>query len=96
MNDIRQIYPAVPDDLIEKRPGCGQQLRFPEDIGGVLVACPSCGNKFQSDFKLGGTRMNQRRFRAMAGGQPLSPPSFIAELNPGNETDEYSRKTGNI
>jgi hypothetical protein len=40
MNDIRQIYPAVPDDLKEKRPACGQQLRFPEDIGGILVACP--------------------------------------------------------
>jgi uncharacterized protein (UPF0212 family) len=61
MNDIRQIYPAVPDDLIEKRPGCGQQLRFPEDIGGMLMACPSCGNKFQSDFKLGGTGKSANR-----------------------------------
>ena len=30
-------------------------LRFPAHIGGVLMACPSCGNTFHSDFKLGGT-----------------------------------------
>lgn len=38
---------------IEKTcPKCGQQLRFPKDIGGMLMACPSCGQKFYSDFKL--------------------------------------------
>jgi sarcosine oxidase delta subunit len=37
-------------------PECGQRLRFPKDIGGMLMACPSCGKKFYSDFKLGGTR----------------------------------------
>ena len=36
------------DDMLKKCPKCGQQLRFPEDIGGMLMACPSCGNKFQS------------------------------------------------
>lgn len=39
-------------------PQCGQMLRFPADIGGMLMACPSCGNKFHSDFKLGTTRRN--------------------------------------
>jgi hypothetical protein len=34
-------------------PKCGQQLRFPKDVGGMLMACPSCGQKFYSDFKLG-------------------------------------------
>ena len=33
---------------------CGQKLRFPNDIGGMLMACPNCGQKFQSDFKLKG------------------------------------------
>jgi len=31
---------------------CGQKLRFPIDIGGMLMACPNCGQKFRSDFKL--------------------------------------------
>jgi hypothetical protein len=44
-------------DSNEKQcPRCGQQLRFPKNIGGVLMACPSCGNKFYMDFKLGGTK----------------------------------------
>jgi len=49
------------DDMPKKCPKCGQQLRFPEDIGGMLMACPSCGNKFQSDFRLGGTRKRAKR-----------------------------------
>ena len=40
----------------KKCPKCGQQLRFPKNIGGMLMACPSCGEKFHSDFKLGGAR----------------------------------------
>ncbi len=40
----------------KKCPKCGQQLRFPKNIGGMLMACPSCGKKFHSDFKLGGAR----------------------------------------
>lgn len=36
-------------------PSCGQRLRFPKNVGGVVMACPSCGEKFSSDFKLGGT-----------------------------------------
>ena len=46
---------------VKKCPKCGQQLRFPEDIGGMLMACPSCGNKFHSDFKLGSTRRSNHR-----------------------------------
>lgn len=31
------------DNIEMKRPECGQQLRFPKIIGGMLMACPSCG-----------------------------------------------------
>ena len=40
----------------KKCPACGQQLRIPRNVGGMLMACPSCGAKFHSDFKLGGAR----------------------------------------
>ncbi len=50
-------------DHIEKRcPKCGQQLRIPKNIGGVLMVCPTCGKKIHSDFKLSGvTRRVPRR-----------------------------------
>ncbi len=48
-------------DYIEKKcPNCGQQLRFPQHVGGLLMECPSCGKKFHSDFKLGNTRRVKR------------------------------------
>jgi DNA-directed RNA polymerase subunit RPC12/RpoP len=47
------------DHTVKKCPKCGQQLRFPENIGGMLMACPSCGNKFHSDFKLGSNQSTQ-------------------------------------
>ncbi len=40
----------------KKCPKCGQQLRFPKNVGGMLMACPSCGEKFHSDFKLDGAK----------------------------------------
>ena len=40
---------------------CGQKLRIPKNIGGMLMACPSCGDTFHSDFKLGGVRQNAHR-----------------------------------
>jgi len=40
-------------DFIQKKcPKCGQELRFPKNIGGMLMACPTCGQRFYSDFKL--------------------------------------------
>ncbi|WP_029459812.1 hypothetical protein [Solidesulfovibrio alcoholivorans] len=33
-------------------PGCGQALRFPGNIGGMLMACPVCGHRFASPFTL--------------------------------------------
>lgn len=35
-------------------PKCGQALRFPEHIGGMLMACPSCGHRFATPFRLAG------------------------------------------
>jgi predicted amidophosphoribosyltransferase len=44
-------------------PECGQRLRFPKDVGGLLMACPSCGKKFNSDFKLGGANKQKAQHR---------------------------------
>lgn len=33
-------------------PRCGQALRFPAGIGGMLMACPNCGHHFVSPFRL--------------------------------------------
>lgn len=35
---------------------CGQRLRLPKNIGGLVMVCPTCGNKFHSDFKLAGIK----------------------------------------
>lgn len=42
------------DALVRTCPGCGQALRFPPDVGGVLMACPECGHRFASPFRLAG------------------------------------------
>ncbi|MBT8360986.1 MAG: transposase [Desulfobacterales bacterium] len=42
-------------------PKCGQRLRYPKNIGGMLMACPSCGHKFHSDFKIGGARKSAQQ-----------------------------------
>ncbi len=42
-------------------PKCGQQLRIPKNIGGILMECPSCGKKIHSDFKLVAARTNSPR-----------------------------------
>lgn len=49
-------------DYTEKKcPKCGQKLRFPANIGGMLMACPSCGKKFYSDFKLAESKRYNHR-----------------------------------
>ena len=45
----------------KKCPKCGQRLRLPKNIGGMLMACPSCGEEFHSDFKLGGAGRSVQR-----------------------------------
>lgn len=52
---------AMTDSTEKQCPKCGQHLRFPKGVGGMLMACPSCGNKFYSDFKLGGTKRSEHR-----------------------------------
>jgi len=47
---------AMAEYTEEKCSKCGQRLRIPEDVGGILMACPSCGEKFHSDFKIAYTR----------------------------------------
>lgn len=41
-------------DPVRHCPGCGQALRFPDNVGGVVMACPNCGHRFASTFKLAG------------------------------------------
>ncbi len=42
-------------------PKCGQQLRIPKHIGGMLMSCPSCDTKFASDFKIGNIKEAESR-----------------------------------
>lgn len=44
------------DSFEQECSGCGQNLRFPKDVGGIVMKCPSCGKKFYSDFKIRGDR----------------------------------------
>jgi DNA-directed RNA polymerase subunit M/transcription elongation factor TFIIS len=64
------------DEIIKKCPKCGQQLRFPKDIGGVLMACPNCGKQFHSDFKLG-NRLRKRQKNLLL--QIFELPSTLLE-----------------
>lgn len=43
------------EDPVRHCPGCGQALRFPENVGGMLMACPECGHRFASPFRLAAT-----------------------------------------
>jgi rRNA maturation protein Nop10 len=58
---LKRFTPTMTEYKLKKCPECGQQLRFPEDIGGMLMKCPSCGRQFQSDFKMcvTGKRVNR-------------------------------------
>lgn len=40
----------------KKCPNCKQRLRIPKNVGGVTMACPTCGTKMASDFKIGQAR----------------------------------------
>lgn len=39
---------------------CGQRLRIPKCIGGLVMACPTCGKKYYSDFKVAGSNNDNR------------------------------------
>lgn len=45
---------------IKKCPKCGQRLRVPAKIGGMLMACPSCKAKLHTDFKIGGVNKRDK------------------------------------
>jgi len=59
-------------DPVRHCPNCGQALRFPEGVGGVLMACPACGHRFASSFKLAGTAKSAVPQKAMEA--PMAPP----------------------
>lgn len=50
---LTKLYTDMSNYIEKQCPECGQQLRFPKHVGGVVMACPSCGKKFSSDFKVG-------------------------------------------
>lgn len=61
-------------------PGCGQILRFPADVGGVLMACPVCGRRFASPFRLAAPAPACRpapapTAPAVAGAEPAQAPA---------------------
>lgn len=51
------------EDFEIQCPNCKQRLRIPKNIGGMLMKCPSCGQKLYSDFKIGadGKRVTVRQ-----------------------------------
>jgi predicted amidophosphoribosyltransferase len=54
LNGIQSQVNDVADHQEKECPSCGQRLRFPKNVGGIVMACPSCKQKFHSDFKIGG------------------------------------------
>ena len=61
-------------------PGCGQALRFPGNIGGMLMACPVCGHRFASPFTLAAASppplASNATFPTAAPASQTSPPSL--------------------
>ncbi len=56
-------------------PGCGQALRFPGNIGGMLMACPVCGHRFASPYKLAGATPPLASNASFASTAPTASPS---------------------
>ncbi len=65
-----------PNNGIISCPGCKAQLRLPEGIGGMAMACPECGQSMGTPFKVK-TNSNQRPAGASA---PTPGPQSIACL----------------
>ena len=69
------------DALVRTCPGCGQALRFPPDVGGVLMACPDCGHRFASPFRLAGNAKKPTPQGPPAAPlQPSQPPATLATV----------------
>jgi predicted RNA-binding Zn-ribbon protein involved in translation (DUF1610 family) len=54
-NEKEKAGNLMQDSIVRECTKCGQPLRFPTNLGGMLMACPHCGQKYQSDFKIKGT-----------------------------------------
>ncbi len=60
---------------VRQCPGCGQTLRFPEGVGGVLMACPECEHRFASPFRLAGAARPAVSAAAPIEPAPAAPPA---------------------
>jgi predicted amidophosphoribosyltransferase len=63
-------------------PKCGQKLRFPTHVGGIVMRCPSCGKEFHSDFKIGHAGKQQ---------QPSPSPLMTLFEMPSRTIDSIAR-----
>ncbi|BAH75218.1 hypothetical protein [Solidesulfovibrio magneticus] len=78
------------DALVRTCPGCGQALRFPPDVGGVLMACPECGHRFASPFRLAGNAKKSTP-QVLPAAPPLQPSPPPATLPPVKNTTPAAR-----
>ncbi len=65
----------MPEYCEKPCPQCGQKLRFPTNVGGIVMRCPSCGKEFHSDFKVGSSinkRQHQEGTVAKIFGMPMA------------------------
>ena len=72
---------------VQHCPGCGQALRFPENVGGVVMACPNCGHRFASTFKLANTPRPARYSDVPTPPDPpltsvITPPATASPASP--------------
>ena len=68
------------DAPVRTCPGCGQALRFPPDVGGVLMACPECGHRFASPFRLADAAKSPTPPAPTAAPPPLQPPANLTTV----------------
>jgi DNA-directed RNA polymerase subunit M/transcription elongation factor TFIIS len=56
---------------------CKQKLRIPQDIGGMVLVCPSCGQKYYTDFKLGIRQSTSSQDRVTLSSQGTKPKKTL-------------------
>lgn len=66
------------DERVRTCPECSQQLRFPDNIGGMVMCCPVCSHKFHTGFSL---KMSQKS-AGDTGKRPRSSSDEPAKRNP--------------
>lgn len=72
---------------VRQCPNCGQALRFPSHVGGVLMVCPVCGHRFASPFRLAGdpalaTPPRPAPLRPAPVPDPVLQPTALPEPDP--------------